>query len=161
MSMKSMILEVGRWVVVFAMLVSLLWMFGGNGVSSADVSAVAEAVTAQLDMENMVLADNQMVKRLYGLDPSAFEGCILYYPTTNMMAEELLIVKLSDLSQQEMVRAAAEKRLETQKTTFDGYGVEQYAMLTEHSVIAVRGNFVLFLVNGDSDAGQKAFRDAL
>lgn len=161
MSMKSMILEVGRWVTAFVALVSLLWMFGGNSVSSADAEAVAEAVTAQLDMENMVLADNQMVKRLYGLDPGSFESCILYYPTTNMMAEELLIVKLSDVSQQEQVRAAAEKRLETQKTTFDGYGVEQYAMLTEHSVIEVRGNFVLFLVSNASDAGRKAFLGAL
>jgi hypothetical protein len=78
-----------------------------------------------------------------------------------MMAEELLIVKLSDMSQQDMVRAAAEKRLATQKTTFEGYGVEQFDLLSNHSIIEVRGNYVLFVVNENCDAALKAFRKAL
>ena len=139
----------------------LIIMFGGNTVSNAQPEAVAAAVTETIDMTNMVEADNQMVKRLYGLDPSSFEGCILYYPTTNMMAEELLIVKLSDMSQQEQVRAAAEKRIETQKTTFEGYGVEQFEMLSNNAIIEVRGNYILFVVNPNSAQAKKAFLDAI
>ena len=56
-----------------------------------------------------------MVKRLYGLNPSDFDGCLLYYPQTNMEAEELLLLKLRDTSQQEAVRAAVEARLETRR----------------------------------------------
>ena len=161
MNMKSVLLGVCRWAAAVAAVVSLVVMFGGNTASSAQPEQVEQAVTAVLEMDNMLRADNQMVKRLYGLDPGEFEGCILYYPNTNMMAEELLIVKLGDMSQQEAVRAAAQRRLETQKTTFDGYGVEQYAMLTEHSVIEVRGNYVLFVVNAASAEAQKAFLSAL
>ena len=153
--------EIARWVCALLALVMLVAMFGGNSPSSAVAEEVAAAVTETIDMTNMLKADNQMVKRLYGLDPAAFESCILYYPTTNMMAEEVLIVKLSDLSQQETVRAAAEQRLATQKTTFEGYGVEQFDLLTNHSVIEVRGNYVLFVVNANCDAAQKAFRKAL
>ena len=127
----------------------------------AGISVMAAAVTATMDMTNMVEAENQMIKRLYGLDPAAFESCILYYPNTNMMAEELLILKLSDTAQQQSVRAAIEARVETQKTTFDGYGVEQYALLTDNCIIDIRGNFVLFVVNADCDAAQKAFAGAL
>lgn len=162
MNMKSVLLEIGRWIAAVAAVVCLVVMFGGNTASSAEPETVEQAVTAVLDnMDNMLRADNQMVKRLYGIDPGDYAGCILYYPNTNMMAEELLIVKLSDMNQQETVRAAAEKRLQTQKTTFDGYGVEQYAMLTEHSVIEVRGNYVLFVVNARSAEAQKAFTGAL
>ena len=142
-------------------LILLTVMFGGNSPSSANAEDVAAAVTETIDMTNMLKAENQMVKRLYGLDPAAFESCILYYPTTNMMAEEVLIVKLSDMSQQDMVRAAAEKRLATQKTTFEGYGVEQFDLLSNHSIIEVRGNYVLFVVNKNCDAALKAFRKAL
>jgi hypothetical protein len=99
--------------------------------------------------------------RLYGLDPASFEGCVLYYPTTNMMAEELLIVKLSDLSQQEAVRAAVEARIATQKNTFEGYGVEQFEMLTNNAVVEVRGNYILFVVNGASAAARDAFLRAI
>ena len=161
MNIKTGIFEISRWTAVVLALICLLTMFGSNKISNADPAEVEAAVVAQLDLSAMVKADNQMVKRLYGLDPAAFESCILYYPNTNMMAEELLILKLSDTAQQHSVRAAIEARVETQKTTFDGYGVEQYALLTDNCIIDIRGNFVLFVVNADCDAAQKAFAGAL
>ena len=161
MNIKTGIFEIARWTAAVLALICLLTMFGSNKISSADPAEVEAAVVAELDMSAMVKADNQMVKRLYGLDPASFLSCILYYPNTNMMAEELLILKLSDTAQQQTVRSAIEARVETQKTTFDGYGVEQYALLTENCIIDIRGNFVLFVVNADCDAAQKAFAGAL
>jgi len=158
---RNAFFEIARWVAAFAIVLSLGTLFGSNRISDADPAEVEAAVIAQLDMTSMLKADNQMVKRLYGLDPASFESCILYYPNTNMMAEEVLILKLKDTSQQEAVRTAIEARVETQKTTFDGYGVEQYALLTENCIIDIRGNFVLFVVNADCDAAQKAFAGAL
>ena len=158
---RNAFFEIARWVAALAIVISLGTMFGSNKISDADPAEVESAVVAQLDMTNMLKADNQMVKRLYGLDPASFESCILYYPNTNMMAEEVLILKLKDTAQQESVRAAIEARVETQKTTFDGYGVEQFALLTENCIIDIRGNFVLFVVNADCAAAQKAFAGAL
>lgn len=161
MDKKTTLLEILRWSTVLVAVISLVMMFGSNTISDADPEAVTAAVTEKLDMEHMLKADNQMIKRFYGLDPSSFEACILYYPTTNMMAEELLIVKLADPSQQDAVRTAIEARIETQKTTFEGYGVEQYDLLSNHAVIEIRGNYVLFVVNAASAEAQKAFRGAL
>ena len=158
---NTFLYEIARWSAAVAAVISLIWMFGGNTVSNADPAEVAEAVVETIDMENMLEADNQLIKRFYGLDPSSFEACILYYPTTNMMAEEVLIVKLKDMSQQDQVRTAIEKRIETQKTTFEGYGVEQFDLLTNNAVVEVRGNFVLFIVNANSAEAQKAFLKAL
>ena len=153
--------EIARWGCVLLALILLMLMFGGNSPSSANAEDVAAAVTETIDMTNMLKAENQMVKRLYGLDPAAFESCILYYPTTNMMAEELLIVKLSDMGQQDTVRSAVEARIATQKTTFEGYGVEQFEMLSNNAVVEVRGNYILFVVNANSAAAQKAFLGAI
>ena len=161
MRSNAFLYEIGRWVAVIAGLVILLVLFGGNSVSGADPQEVAQAVTDVIDMENMQLADNQMVKRFYGLDPADYEVCILYYPNTNMMAEEVLIVKLKDLRQQQTVSDAIEARLQTQKNTFEGYGVEQFDMLTNHCYVELRGNFVLFVVNPNADAARKAFLGAL
>ena len=159
--MKSAFFGLIRWVIVAVAVVSLMIMFGGNTVSNADIADVEAAVTAQIDMTNMVSGDNKMIKRFYGMDPAQFESVVLYYPTTNMMAEELLIVKLSDMSQQEMVRSAVEARIATQKNTFEGYGVEQFEMLSNNAVIEVRGNYILFVVNANSAAAQKAFLGAI
>lgn len=161
MKTKSLIFEILRWAAVLAAVILLVIQLGGNTVSSADAQSVAAAVTETLDMTNMQPADNQMIKRLYGLDPSAYESCILYYPNTNMMAEEVLIVKLKDVHQQDAVRTAAQERLDTQKNTFEGYGVEQFDLLTNYSVLEVRGNFVLFVVSSHCADAQRAFLDAL
>ena len=158
---KQTFFEFARWLTVALALVYLFSMFGGNTASSAKAEDVTAAVTDVLDMSNMVQAENQMIKRLYGIDPASFESCILYYPTTNMGAEELLIVKLTDMSQQDSVRAAAEKRLATQKTTFEGYGVEQFDLLTNHSILEVRGNYILSVVHNSCDDALKAFLKAL
>lgn len=161
MKPNSMFFEFTRWMAAAAVVLLLVGMFGGNTVSNADPETVVSAVTAQIDMTNMLEGDNQMVKRFYGLDPSEYEACSLYYPTTNMMAEELLVIKLKDLSQQETVRTAIENRIATQKTTFEGYGVEQFELLSTHAVVEIRGNFVLFVVSDASEAALSAFRDAL
>lgn len=161
MRSNAFLYEIGRWAAVVAGLVILVVLFGGNSISGADPQEVANAVTDVLDMENMLEADNQMVKRFYGLDPSDYAGCILYYPNTNMMAEEVLIVKLKDVSQQQTVTDAIEARLQTQKNTFEGYGVEQFDLLTNHAVVEVRGNYILFVVSANAEAANKAFRGAL
>lgn len=161
MKIKSWIFEVVRWGAAVAVVVYLAMLFGGNPISNADFSDVRAAVMDTVDTANMKEAENRMVKRLYGLDPSSFEECTLYYPATNMGAEELLLVKLADTSQQETVADAVEKRLQTQRNTFEGYGVEQFDLLTNHYVLQVQGNYALFVVGEFSTDAQKAFLDAL
>lgn len=159
--MKKLLLEAARWAVALTAVISLAVMFRSAPISDADPNAVREAVTARMDLTNVLEADNQMIRRLYGLDISAYESCILYYPATNMGAEELLIVKLADPEQGDTVRAAVEARLKTQKNTFDGYGVEQTDLLNNHAVVEVRGNYVLFVVGQTAEQVRQAFLDAL
>ena len=159
--MKRAFYEIARWAVLAVAVISLLVMFGGDTVSNADPAEVEEAVGSQIDMTNMLQGDNKMIKRFYGLDPSAYESCILYYPNTNMMAEEILIVKLKDTAQQQAVTDAVQARLDTQKNTFEGYGVEQFEMLSSNAVVEVRGNYVLLVVNPASAAALTAFLGAI
>ncbi len=159
--MKTLTLELLRWLAVAGALVLLLVLGGRDKISQAEPQAVEQAVVQCLDMDQMQQADNQMIKRLYGLAPGDFEGCVLYYPTTNMGAEELLIVKLADVSQQQAVAQAIERRLETQKASFDGYGIAQYDLLTNHAVTELRGNYVLFVVSARAEEARAAFLAAL
>lgn len=161
MKNKLNLFEILRWVIVACAVIFIISISSKNRISDADPASVVDAVVAELDMSEMQEANNRMIKRLYSLDPSSFEYCTLYYPTTNMGAEELLIVKLADLSQQDAVCTAVDKRLETQKTSFDGYGVNQFDLLTNHSILEVRGNYILFVVHPASASAAKAFVDAL
>ena len=131
--MKEKLYEIVRWAAVAAAVVLLILLAGGERESDAALDDVTAAVIAQLDTSNVQPADNQMIKRLYGLQPSDYEGVCLYYPSSNMDAEELLIVKLQDAAQQQSVLDAVERRLQTQKNSFDGYGIEQFDLRTTAS----------------------------
>lgn len=131
-----------------------------NRQSSASFDSVRSAVLQTLDLADMQEADAQMVRRLYGFAPSDVDGCLLYYPATNMGARELLIVKLSDLSQQKSVSDAIQARKQTQMKSFEGYGIEQYDLLS-NSIMEVQGNYILFVVHEDAAAAAQAFLKAL
>ena len=159
--------RIGRYVLPAVMVLSVVLvvvfiaqLLQQDRQSDANFEDVSQAVVQTLDLSQMQQADNQMIKRLYGLSPADFDGLLLYYPTTNMGAEELLIVKLRDISQQQSVQQAVEARLQTQKNSFEGYGVEQFHLL-ENSVLEVQGNYILFVVHADAAAAQQAFLNAL
>ena len=156
----GIILRVAAFAAVVATVVCLYTQVMQDRVSSADFDDVSRAVLDQLDLDEMQPADAQMIRRLYGFAPSEMDGCTLYYPSTNMGARELLLVKLSDLSQQKAVTAAITARRQTQMNSFEGYGIEQYDLL-EHSVLEVQGNYILFVVHEKADAVRQAFLKAL
>ncbi len=145
-----------KWLLIIVLAVFLISGRLSNRISITDFSTMAKAVTEATDLTPMQEADNQMLKRLYGLDSSLYDGVLLYYPTTNMGAEELLLVKMADTSQAAEVQAAMENRLATQKKSFDGYGAEQTAML-EKSILKVRGNYALFISAEDPVKVRQAF----
>ncbi len=156
-----------RFLALMGMLLSLalLCLFLGGRLSQGKESAapfesVAEAVSAAVDMSALQPGDNQMIRRLYGLQPADFEGAALWYPVTNMGAEEIFVVKLRDMSQQEAVRAAMEARVESQIAVFEGYGPAQVALL-EQAVIDVQGNYLLLIVHPDAETARTVFRDGL
>ena len=159
-STKIILLEVLKWLFVAALCVFLYFMLSANRESRAVFSDVQEAVISAADLTPMAEGDNQTFQRLYGLSASDYENVLLYYPTTNMGAEELLLIQLKDLSQQQAVKDAIESRLDTQKKSFDGYGVDQYAML-EKAVVEVQGNYILLVVANDPAPVRKAFLGAL
>ena len=159
-STKIILLEVLKWLFVAALCVFLYFMLSANRESRAAFSDVQEAVISAADLTPMAEGDNQTFKRLYELSASDYENVLLYYPTTNMGAEELLLIQLKDLSQQQAVKDAIESRLDTQKKSFDGYGVDQYAML-EKAVVEVQGNYILLVVANDPAPVRKAFLGAL
>ena len=129
--------KIRRWLVPAVMILSVVLMGwylcqlqGQDRVSDAKLEDVTAAVTKTLDTKAMQESDSQM------------------------------IVQLKDVSQQETVKAAIESRLETQKNSFEGYGMEQFALL-EKSVVDVEGNYILFVVNEQAAKAQSAFLQAL
>lgn len=161
MNKKSVsVLTIIRIAMVAALLIFFIVFQVGNKSSNASLESVSENVVRTLDLEGMQESNNRMFQKFYGLDAEDYEGVTLYSPASNMDAQELLIVKLKDTSQAEAVTEAINSRLETQMNSFEGYGIEQYAMLEDH-VLDVQGNFILYVVHPNAGSADEAFRNSL
>ena len=146
---------------IVLLIVFVIFLQLGDKVSAAAMADVESAVTGSISMDAVEKSTARMFKNFYGLNASDYDSVVLYAPKTNMDAQELLIVKLADTSQAEAVAEAIEERRETQKNTFEGYAPEPYDMLENHSILDVRGNYILYVVHEDAAAADKAFKDSL
>lgn len=157
MNKKISILTPIRIGMVVILLVFIILLQVGNKNSNSTLNAVTDSVIKAIKVEGMEESSNRMFKKFYGLNASDYEGVTLYAPVTNMNAEELLIIKLKDRSQAESVTEAINSRLETQKSSFEGYGIEQFDLLENH-ILDVQGNFILYIVHPDATKADQAFR---
>lgn len=149
-----------RILMVVGLLVFIIMLQMGTPDSQSSLEEVSQAVSGSVSLEGMEESSNQMFKKFYGLNANDYEGVALYAPASNMDAEEILIVKLKDSSQAEAVTSAVNKRLETQKSNFEGYGIEQFDLLEDH-ILDVQGNFILYVVHPDASKADQAFKDSL
>lgn len=155
-----MLLPFAMALCVVGLIAFIVQITDSGKVSERAVDEVAGAVLDVTDQTEMIEGDNSVLKRLYGLDPSAYEGVVLYYPNGAGVANELLVIKLASTDQQESVKTAIEARQATEENSFNGYGVGQYEMLQE-SIIDVSGNYVLFIVSDNPREADAAFQDML
>ena len=132
-----------------------------NVTSDTPFETVLSAVTGSVDLSDVREGENQMVRRLYGVSPADYEECVLYYPSTNMGAEEILLVKLNPGQSADALVAAAEQRIKDQLNVFEGYGIEQVALLNDHARIEAPGNYFLFIVSAGADDAVAAFYEVL
>ena len=114
----------------------------------------------ELMPDTVVSESDMVVKERFGLEANAFDALVYYGPNSNMDAAELLLVDLKDTSQKETVTDAIQKRIDYQKTCFEGYGVDQMELLSQAKTI-VYGHYVLFIVSKDSQPARDAFAEAV
>lgn len=124
-----------------------------------DVNKVAQNLV-ELMPDTVVSESDMVVKERFGLEANAFNALVYYGPDSNMDAAELLLVDMKDTSQKETVTDAIQKRIDYQKTCFEGYGVDQMELINQAKTI-VYGHYVLFIVSKDSQPARDAFSEAV
>ena len=161
--MKTKLYALLRLLALAGLAATVAFGFAGKKSVQSDTpfETVLSAVTGSVDLSDVREGENQMVRRLYGVSPADYEECVLYYPSTNMGAEEILLVKLNPGQSADALVAAAEQRVEDQLNVFEGYGIEQVALLNDHARIEAPGNYFLFIVSAGADDAVAAFYEVL
>lgn len=150
-STQRITINIIKWVLFAAVMVVVIFMLtkSTGAANPADLKVLQANVTQAADTEKMKEGDNRMLRRLYGIDPELLEGMVLYYPASNMGAEELLFVRVKDPANVTAVKSLIEQRNASQIQAFEGYGVDQTQMLKEAD-IQEYGQDIIYAVGEDN-----------
>lgn len=148
-------------IVMLAVLIGYIgFLLASQGESKTPFQTVAKQVENVFDLSKVKQGDAKDLKRYYGLNEKDYENVLFYRAESAMDADELLIVKVKNKEQTEGVESAMNKRIDTQISSFEGYGIEQTELL-KNAIVEIRGNFVFLAVSPDAVQAHKAFRDSL
>lgn len=157
---KIDLLNILRYAVVAALIAYIAVLLSQEGSGDVPVKTIRKKIMAVTKEDGMTKGTTQDLKKYYGLNANDYDGIMLYIPDDVMSVNEILVVKLKDKSQAETVEKAAEKRLSTQKSSFEGYGAKQTKLINS-AVLDDRGNYVILVISEDADAIYAAFKKSI
>lgn len=146
---------------ILILLVSSTIILGGCSVSD-DISldTINSNIFKSVKIENMQIGDSKTLKRCFGLNSGDFEEVIIYTPSYTMDVEELLLVKVSNEEQIDIVEQAIESRVNKQIETFGSYGPEQCAILEDYELI-IADKYIFYVVAKNADDIVKVFKESI
>lgn len=100
--------------------------------------------------EDMQIQDIKILKSIYEIKDSDMESYISYGPISYINVDEITLIRQSDAIKRKYLYEQVLTHIETQKKSFEGYGVEQTKLLKNAKVIE-KGNYVICIVSKDAD----------
>ncbi|MUG86173.1 DUF4358 domain-containing protein [Paenibacillus timonensis] len=129
---------------------------GGNGNFSA--VEVGERIQKSADLGNMKQGDAKRFKKLYHLSSEDVSSFVLYTASSNVKADELLVIRLKDESEKDHIMEKIEERIAAQTAKFMDYRPAEYDLVKKH-VLKTQGLYILFAVSAEADVIERIFND--
>ncbi len=137
-------------VVLLFILILALPCFGCYSAEQPPLSQVeTELLAASQNLSGMEKGDGKALKRYYGLNINDYQEVLIYVPANYMDVPELLVIKVKDPAQLDLVEAAVDTRNAMQQESFGSYGPEQVALLDNYEFKIV-GNTLFYCVSPDA-----------
>ncbi|MCG7409482.1 DUF4358 domain-containing protein [Paenibacillus sp. ACRRX] len=163
MESDDKIIKQRMWLAMLIFILAVSLMIGCTSKQpSINVSTakIEEQIKQSVNLDKLKKGDESKLKKLYGLDSEQVEEFILYTAKSNVMADEIVVIKVTDVKQVESVKSNIIKRIDTQSVKFKDYRPNEYALLEKH-VVKVKEPYILFAVSTEIDQIELAFDEAL
>lgn len=92
--------------------------------------------------------DGKILKKLYSIDKLNLDDFLLYAPTSNMQASEILILKVKP-GYMGSIKTNVQKRVDAQTNSFKNYDKEQYNIIKEYE-LKVKGDYLFLIITKEN-----------
>ena len=130
---------------VLALVVVLIFVLAYQlvKVKNLDFATLGANIEKKVSMENFVKGNDLSLRKLYGINKIEVEKYTSYVPKSNMMANEILIVKAKP-EYADAILARIQKRVDAQSKSFKNYAPDQYKIMSS-SILKKKGDYIYFI----------------
>ena len=120
-----------------------------DAVSDKTVKEVAEAVSMEINIDELSSFKKNKVKKEFGIDLDGIDSFVYYASDSVMNVEELLVIKLKEGAKADSITEKIETRVKDKQVLFEGYAPEQSALLKNY-VLSVSHGFIFYAVGKEA-----------
>ena len=120
-----------------------------DAYSDKTVAEVANAVSAQVNTDELSSFKKNKVQQEFGIDFVGVDSFAYYASDSVMTVDELLIIKLEEGVKADGIMEKIESRVKDKQVLFEGYAPEQSALLKNYE-LTYKNGFIFYVVGDDS-----------
>lgn len=151
-------------IVRILLILALAGFLGGiyRSASAKDVpmADIESAMVEKTDINKMEKCNQRKLLQFMGLNAESYDSWMYYKSKESLGVDEILVIKVKDTGALSGLQDAAEKRVESQKKAFDGYGTNQMKLLG-NAVIETKGKYFFYCVSENPIKYEEVFRNVI
>lgn len=149
---------IAQGVIILCLAIFIIVLLSGNHSKKIDFGKFIAAFGQETSLESIKEKTKNDVRKTFGIDLEGVEN-VLYYSGEGIMdVSELLIIEAKDSDTAENMMSAIENFVAVQKNNFDGYGTNQFDILSR-AVMKRKGNYCFLAVSEYADEWEEVFSD--
>ena len=142
------VLNIAEMVIIIALLVFMIIMLTSGNTKVVPMAEIEKVMTAESTVAELSKKDMADAAKTFSFDESLVDEGIYYRVDDIMNVNELLIVRIEDDENRQKVVDAVSKYLKDKTESFEGYGTDQFGLLSR-AVTTEKGTYFFFGVSED------------
>lgn len=126
--------------------------------TSTSFKEISDEIIKSADLSSMMEGDSRKLQQLYEIDEDKLENYVIYTPSANIQADELLLLQVKDPKDLSDIEDKIKKRIESKKAVFKDYLPEEYNLM-ENSVLETKENYIFYLASKNADKVRDVFME--
>ncbi|MGL4449731.1 MAG: DUF4358 domain-containing protein [Sarcina sp.] len=125
-----------------------------------NLNLIEEKLDTTINTKTYSKGSSKELRRFFNINSDDVLDYILYTPAYTMDVNELLILKLKDISNVDSIKDIIDARVESQIETFGSYGPTQCALLEDY-ILKSKGNYIFYCVSSDNEKIYEIFKESI
>ena len=140
--------DILQYVIMAALLVFMILMLTRGNSRVVPIEEIRSTMTSIPSVAELTEKDMNDAGKVFAFDADLVDEGIYYRVDDIMNVNELLIVRIEDDDSRDTVHEAIETYLKSKTESFDGYGTNQFGLLSS-GVVSEKGQYLFFGVGED------------